>query len=129
MPMDTKRAQQLLQADRVRLERIRDGVSEDQGLGVESQQASLSELSSFDQHSADIATETFEREKDESILEQVEGELNDIDHALARLEDGTYGTCEACGKPIGDARLEAVPTARFCVEDQARAERDLRPPN
>ncbi|CAN5357207.1 hypothetical protein BH20ACT22_BH20ACT22_15540 [soil metagenome] len=127
--MDTKKAQELLEADRVRLERIRDGVSEDQGLGVESQQASLSELSSYDQHSADIATETFEREKDESILEQVEGELNDIDHALARIENGTYGTCEACGKPIGDARLEAVPTARFCVEDQARAERDLRPPN
>ncbi len=125
--MDTKKAQELLEADRVRLERIRDGVSEDQGLGVESQQASLSELSSFDQHSADIATETFEREKDESILEQVEAELNDIGHALARIEDGTYGTCEACGKPIGDARLEAVPTARFCVEDQARAERDLRP--
>lgn len=125
--MDTKKAHELLEADRVRLERIRDGVSEDQGLGVESQQASLSELSSFDQHNADIATETFEREKDESILEQVEGELNDIDHALARIEDGTYGTCEACGKPIGDARLEAVPTARFCVEDQARAERDLRP--
>jgi len=127
--MDTKKAQELLEADRVRLERIRDGVSEDQGLGVESQQASLSELSSYDQHSADIATETFEREKDESILEQVQGELNDIDHALARIENGTYGTCEACGKPIGDARLEAVPTARFCVEDQARAERDLRPPN
>jgi RNA polymerase-binding transcription factor DksA len=125
--MDTKKAQELLEADRVRLERIRDGVSEDQGLGVESQQASLSELSSFDQHSADIATETFEREKDESILEQVQGELNDIDHARARIEDGTYGICEACGKPIGDARLEAVPTARFCVEDQARAERDLRP--
>ncbi|MBA3630382.1 MAG: TraR/DksA C4-type zinc finger protein [Actinobacteria bacterium] len=127
--MDTKNARELLEADRVRLERIRDGVSEDQGLGVESQQASLSELSSYDQHSADIATETFEREKDESILEQVQGELNDIDHALARIENGTYGTCEACGKPIGDARLEAVPTARFCVEDQARAERDLRPPN
>ena len=125
--MDTKKAQELLEADRVRLERIRDGVSEDQGLGVESQQASLSELSSFDQHSADIATETFEREKDESILEQVQGELNDIDQARARIEDGTYGICEACGKPIGDARLEAVPTARFCVEDQARAERDLRP--
>jgi len=127
--MDTKNARELLEADRVRLERIRDGVSEDQGLGVESQQASLSELSSYDQHSADIATETFEREKDESILEQVQGELNDIDHALARIENGTYGTCEACGKPIGDPRLEAVPTARFCVEDQARAERDLRPPN
>jgi len=127
--MDTKKAQELLEGDRVRLERIRDGVSEDQGLGVESQQASLSELSSYDQHSADIATETFEREKDESILEQVQGELNDIDHALARIENGTYGTCEACGKPIGDPRLEAVPTARFCVEDQARAERDLRPPN
>ncbi len=125
--MDIKKARKLLEADRVRLERIRDGVSEDQGLGMESQQANLSELSSFDQHNADIATETFEREKDESILEQVEGELIDIDRALARIEDGTYGTCEACGKPIGDARLEAIPTARFCVEDQARAERDIRP--
>ena len=125
--MDTKKAQDLLEADRLRLQRIKEGVSEDQGLGAESQQTSLSELSSLDQHNADIATETFEREKDESILEQVEGELTDIDHALARIEDGTYGTCEACGKPIGDARLEAVPTARFCVEDQARAERDLRP--
>lgn len=125
--MDIKKARKLLEADRVRLERIRDGVSEDQGLGMESQQASLSELSSFDQHNADIATETFEREKDESILEQVAGELIDIDRALARIEDGTYGTCEACGKPIGDARLEAIPTARFCVEDQARAERDMRP--
>lgn len=127
--MDNQKALELLEADRVRLERIRDGVSEEQGLGSESQQSNLSELSSLDQHNADIATETFEREKDESILEQVEGELVDIDRALDRIADGTYGTCEACGKPIGDARLEAIPTARFCVEDQARAERDLRPPS
>jgi RNA polymerase-binding transcription factor DksA len=127
--MDNQKARELLEADRVRLERIRDGVSEEQGLGSESQQSNLSELSSLDQHNADIATETFEREKDESILEQVEAELIDIDRALGRIEDGTYGICEACGKPIGDARLEAIPTARFCVEDQARAERDLRPPS
>lgn len=127
--MDNQKALELLEADRIRLERIRDGVSEEQGLGSESQQSNLSELSSLDQHNADIATETFEREKDESILEQVEGELIDIDRALDRIADGTYGICEACGKPIGDARLEAIPTARFCVEDQARAERDLRPPS
>ena len=127
--MDNQKALELLEADRVRLERIRDGVSEEQGLGSESQQSSLSELSSLDQHNADIATETFEREKDESILEQVEGELVDIERALGRIADGTYGTCEACGKPIGDARLEAIPTARFCVEDQARVERDLRSPS
>ena len=55
----------------------------------------------------------------------VEGELRDIDDALRRLDDGTYGICEECGKPIDEARLEAVPWARYCVVDQARVERAL----
>lgn len=92
----------------------------------ESQEDGLQELSSYDQHQADVGTETFEREKDLSILQEVEGELADIEHALQRLDDGTYGTCEACGKPIGDDRLEALPAARFCLEDQAAAERESR---
>ncbi len=92
----------------------------------ESQEDGLQELSSYDQHQADVGTETFEREKDLSILQEVEGELADIEHALQRLDDGTYGTCEACGKLIGDDRLEALPAARFCLEDQAAAERESR---
>lgn len=97
-----------------------------EGLTSESEDESLSELSSMHQHQADIGTETFNRERDLSILERVEGELADVEHALRRLDDGSYGICEACGKPIGDARLEAMPASRFCLEDQALAEREAR---
>ena len=122
--MDSQQARSRLEEERARLEGIRAGVDT-----TESDEESLSELSSLDQHQADIGTETFDREKDISILEQVEAELGDVEHALRRLEDGTYGTCEACGKPIGDERLEALPAARFCLEDQAGAERDIRLPS
>jgi RNA polymerase-binding transcription factor DksA len=73
-------------------------------------------------HSADIASETFEREKDFSILEQVEAELADVQRALQRLDDGSYGSCEACHAPIPDERLEAQPATRFCVSHQVEAE-------
>lgn len=86
----------------------------------------MQELSSVDQHQADIGTETFERSKDLSILDEVEAELAEIEHALQRLDEGTYGTCEACGKTIPDDRLEAMPATRFCVEDQAKAESEAR---
>ena len=92
----------------------------------ESEEDSLQELSSYAQHQADLGTETFDREKDLSILDQVETDLADIEHALRRLDDGTYGTCEACGKPVGDERLEAMPATRFCLDDQAKAERESR---
>lgn len=77
------------------------------------------------QHQADMGTETFERERDLSILEQVEAELGDVEHALRRLDQGTYGTCDACGGPIGDERLEALPATRFCLVDREKAEREV----
>lgn len=89
-----------------------------------SETESFSELSSYDQHPADLGSETFERTKDLSIIAQVEAELGDVERAFRHLENGTYGICEACGKPIEQARLEAIPTARFCLTDQARAERE-----
>jgi RNA polymerase-binding transcription factor DksA len=52
-----------------------------------------------------------------SILEQVEVELADVEHALKRLDDGTYGVCEACGEPISASRLESSPAARLCAHD------------
>jgi DnaK suppressor protein len=54
---------------------------------------------------------------DLSILDDLESELRDVEHALARLEDGTYGICEVCGEPIGEIRLEARPATRVCRED------------
>ena len=125
--MDPDVAKQRLDEERVRLEETK-ATFDDEHLRDESVDDSISELSSNDQHPADIGSETFEREKDLSILEQVEAELADVEHALRRLEDGTYGICEACGQPIDEARLEALPAARFCLKDQAAAEQELRRP-
>src|SRR4051794_6136860 len=123
--MDNDVARQRLEDERTRLEEVRTQIHEENGdEGIDD---AVSELAGgLDQHQADVGTETFEREKDLSILERVEAELGDVEHALKRLDEGTYGTCEACGKPIGADRLEAMPAARFCVDDQALAERDAR---
>ncbi len=56
---------------------------------------------------------------DLSVLEELETELHDVEHALHRLDDGTYGTCEVCGEAIGEARLEAAPATRVCREDHS----------
>ncbi|HZJ52334.1 MAG TPA: TraR/DksA C4-type zinc finger protein [Actinomycetota bacterium] len=81
-----------------------------------------SELSSVDQHPADQATETFEREKDLSILESTDEQLRDIELAFARIDDGSYGTCEVCGRLIGEERLRAKPAARLCIDHQRESE-------
>ena len=123
--MDADVARDRLAEERERLEGLRTDYAND-GLTAESEESSLGELSSLDQHQADVGTETFNRERDLSILENIEAELADVEHAIRRLDDSSYGTCEACGKPIDDARLEAMPAARFCLEDQAHAEREAR---
>jgi RNA polymerase-binding transcription factor DksA len=119
--MDADEARELLQSERARLEALREGF-ESEHLHDESEGDSTSELSHLAQHSADVATETFEREKDFSILEQVEAELADVERALRRLDADSYGTCEACGEAISEERLEAMPAARFCVRHQTEAE-------
>ena len=123
--MDTDLARQRLADERERLNGVR-ATFDDEGLTEQSESDSVGELSSYDQHQADMGTETFEREKDLSILEQVEAELADVEHALRRLDEGTYGTCEVCGKAIPDERLEAMPATRLCLEHQAEAEREVR---
>lgn len=123
--MDTDLARQRLTEERERLVEVRSAF-DDEHIGDESESESVGEISSFDQHQADMGTETFEREKDISILEQVESELTDVEFAIRRLDEGTYGTCEVCGRPIDDARLEVVPAARLCLEHQAQAEREVR---
>ena len=121
--MHTDEARQRLDDERARLEGVR-ATFADEHLHDETESENLSELSGLDQHQADTGTETFEREKDLSILEQIEAELADVEHALKRLDDGTYGTCEVDGKPIPEERLEAMPATRFCLEHQVQAERE-----
>lgn len=82
-----------------------------------------SELSGYEDHPADIASETFEREKDLAIGESVETLLNQVITALEKVDRGTYGVCDACGKPIKKARLQALPFATLCLTCQARMER------
>jgi RNA polymerase-binding transcription factor DksA len=118
--MDKAKARRRLEQERTRLQRIRDDLQREQD---EATSDTAGELSSFDQHPGDSGTETFEMEKNVSLLEQVDDELLEVEAAVQRLERGTYGTCQACGRPIGEERLEAMPATRFCVEDQAKAER------
>jgi RNA polymerase-binding transcription factor DksA len=119
--MDNEQALKRLEEERGSLLETRAGILEQHGDGA-SEPASMSELATYDQHDADMATETFEREKDQSLLERIEAQLREIKRALGKLDSGDYGTCEACGRSIGGDRLEAFPAARFCVQDQAQAE-------
>jgi RNA polymerase-binding transcription factor DksA len=119
--MDKATARERLERERTRLQGIRDDLQREQ---EDSTFEASGELSSFDQHPGDSGTETFELEKNVSLLDQVEDELDEIEAAFGRLERGEYGRCQACGRPIGDERLEAMPATRFCVEDQAKAERE-----
>jgi len=74
----------------------------------------------YDANFADSSQVTAERGEAEALATRLTQTLADVDRALARLDDGTYGTCESCGKPIGDARLEAMPTARLCMACASR---------
>ncbi|HXF97892.1 MAG TPA: TraR/DksA C4-type zinc finger protein [Gaiellaceae bacterium] len=74
-------------------------------------------------HLADTASETYLRELDESLEEQAELLLSEIEDALRRIDEGSYGVCAACGRPIAPERLEAVPWAKLCLEDKRAEER------
>jgi RNA polymerase-binding transcription factor DksA len=116
--MDTTQAQARLESERARLLAVEEGVEAADPL----LESPGEELSRADQHPADEGSETASREVAFSLREHVEAELAEIDAALARLDAGTYGICEACGRPIEPERLEAIPYARLCVRDQQLAE-------
>jgi len=68
-----------------------------------------------DEHDPEGATIAFERSQVGALVEQARAHLAEIDAAVARLDDGTYGVCERCGGEIASARLEARPVARTCI--------------
>ena len=68
-----------------------------------------------DEHDPEGATIAFERSQLDALVSQARGHLAEIDAAITRLDVGTYGVCERCGQPIGDARLRARPVARACI--------------
>ncbi len=83
------------------------------------------DLSSMPIHMADIGTDNYEQEFVLGLMDSERKLLNEIDAALQRIEDGTYGICEGTGKPIQKARLKAQPWARYCVEYARMLERGV----
>ncbi|MEP6477013.1 MAG: TraR/DksA C4-type zinc finger protein [Actinomycetota bacterium] len=89
--------------------------------------ASQSEMTgevAFDDETADAGTATFERERDLSIENNIRDLLAKIERALQRMDAGTYGICDRCGKPIEKARVKALPYVDLCIKDaQAQSRR------
>ncbi|HXW44482.1 MAG TPA: TraR/DksA C4-type zinc finger protein [Streptosporangiaceae bacterium] len=69
-----------------------------------------------DEHDPEGATIAFERQHVATLIEDARGQLEQIDAALARIDDGSYGICASCGKPIAAARLAARPAAATCID-------------
>ena len=69
---------------------------------------------------ADLGTDNFEQEMSMTLLENNRQLLDEIDAALKRIGDGTFGKCEACGKDIAPGRLQALPYARYCIDCSRR---------
>ncbi len=80
------------------------------------------DLSSYTYHMADMATDNYNQEFSLNIASTERRTLIEIDDALKRMEEGSYGTCESCGHAIAQRRLQAVPYARLCVKCQEESE-------
>ncbi len=119
--------QQLLQEKASLLERL-DHM--EQFLEI-SLQDSISELSMYDNHPADLGNETFERSKDIALREQTRIQLDKVNDALEHIDNGTYGKCDNCGQDIILDRLKATPATTLCVQCKEREEelpdRHIRP--
>ena len=107
-------------------ERAREIAARREQLRSSSENMLDSELADYDQHPADGGTETHEQQLDETTDMILAAEAENVETALARLASGDYGMCLDCGKEIPAARLEAIPEAVRCIDDQARYEGTLR---
>ena len=110
---------ELLAADRVQSEERLARLQQDYSGVVEATR----DANSDDEHDPEGHTIAYERSQTGALLLRVRQRLTDIDAALARIDAGTYGTCESCGEPISPGRLEARPTARTCISCAGRAPR------
>jgi len=93
---------------------------EDNALSSRREDAATLDISNF----ADLGTDNFEKDLTIGLIENSEETIREIDAALDRIEDGTYGICEESGDPVGKGRLQAIPWARLCIECQRKAEEE-----
>src|SRR5690349_17291319 len=80
----------------------------------------LSELSIYDNHPSDVATELFDEERGRALKEHEMSLIGKINDSLKNVENGTYGNCKMCGREISEERLEFIPYAEFCVSCQEK---------
>ena len=80
------------------------------------------EFSGYGNHMAETATEIYEQERNLSIEQSLQQQLAEVEHALAKFDEGTYGICDNCGKEIPLERLQAFPQATLCIDCKSRAE-------
>lgn len=117
--LDLDRMKQLLLDERARLEVELNRV----GISTRRSQADeMGELTTYDDHQADLGTSTFERAKDLTVHEALANLMKQVDAALLKIEKGEYGICDLCGSPIARERLEAIPYASLCIACQESLE-------
>ena len=121
MSIDTVRYRTLLLQERERVERAIETLREDHAGRMDEEVAEIG--AAHDNHLADTATVTLDREIDYTLEENSGRLLVEIDAALGRIEAGTYGTCVTCGGEIAAERLDAYPWASLCIADARQAER------
>jgi DnaK suppressor protein len=109
-----------LETERAELEKRQLELEQD---SFEGTQSDITGEMGIDEDFADAGTATFERERDLSIQNNIRDLIDQISRALSRIDHGTYGTCERCGRPIDAARLKALPHALLCMDCKRREER------
>lgn len=121
MTIDTDRFRGLLLKQREHLQSTIDH----HDIGASSQNEEVGEPSGSiaDNHPADSASGTYARELDEGLEEDAQAQLREVEDALGRIDDGTFGVCEVCGKEIAEERLEAVPWTKLCIDDARKLAR------
>jgi RNA polymerase-binding protein DksA len=117
--IDTDRFRTLLEEERSRVKAAIDNIHAEHPGSMSDE---TGEDAVYDNHLADTATETYDRELDYTLEENSEHVLSEIDAALKRIEDGTYGQCSNCGRQIPQERLEARPYATLCIDCQRQRE-------
>lgn len=96
-------------------------IAELTGYGADPNSEKVDRIAGIDEGFADSAQATAERAEILAFIEKARERLSEIEAALARMDEGTYGTCVVCGEPIPEARLEARPSAATCVSCAAKA--------
>jgi RNA polymerase-binding protein DksA len=117
--IDTDRFKEMLLQERRRVQSAIDNLHESHPGTISDE---TGEDAVYDNHLADTATETYDRELDYTLEENSEHVLAEIDAALQRIDAGTYGTCTNCGSEIAPERLEARPWATLCIDCQRKLE-------